>query len=148
MTKKLIVRKANFDDAKRIWEIRNHPTARQESLNTEEISLDSHLAWFWGKYFDKSNSICFIIEKEGFVVGYCRLDSDGNKYIISIAIDPDHHGKGFGTFLLGESLRQFGLDKTILATVKKDNPASLCIFKKNSFISTAEDTTSIYLERF
>ena len=52
MTKKLIVRKANFDDAKRIWEIRNHPTARQESLNTEEISLDSHLAWFWGKYFD------------------------------------------------------------------------------------------------
>lgn len=144
---KFIVRRADLEDAPKIWEIRNNPTARRESLNTEEIPLDSHLAWFENKYSEKSDNVCFVIEEEGFVIGYCRLDLNNNNYLASIAIDPNHHGKGLGTYLLGESLRQFGSKKNILATVKKDNPASLRIFQKNGFIPISNDLNSIYLER-
>ena len=147
MTDKLIVRRASTEDAERIWEIRNHSKSRVESLNTAEILLADHMSWFSRKYLENKESFCFVMEISERVVGYCRLDSDDNNYIVSIAMDPNYHGQGFGTILLSESLRQLNSDKTILATVKKDNPASLRIFEKNGFIPVTADATSIYLER-
>ncbi len=147
MTDKFIVRKASIEDTERIWEIRNHPLSRKESLNTEKIPLADHISWFSAKYLANSKDNCYVLEVGNKTVGYCRLDFQNDKYIVSIAIDPDHHGKGLGTFLLGESLRQLSPGKTILATVKKDNPASLRIFEKNGFIPVKDDNTSVHLER-
>jgi UDP-2,4-diacetamido-2,4,6-trideoxy-beta-L-altropyranose hydrolase len=147
MIDKFIVRRASVEDAQRIWEIRNHPLSRKESLNTEEISLADHISWFSAKYLANSKDNCSVLEIDKKTVGYCRLDVQDSKYIVSIAIDPDHHGKGLGTFLLGESLHQLNLDKTVLATVRKDNPASLRIFEKNGFIPVKDDDAFVYLER-
>ena len=147
MTNEFIVRKTGIEDAKRIWEIRNHPASRQESLNQKEISLNDHFDWFKNKYFENHNNACFVLEHQEMIVGYCRLDSDNNSYIVSIAIDPDYHGQGLGTILLSKSLRQLNTDKIVLATVRKDNLASLRIFEKNGFIPVKDDDASVYLER-
>ncbi len=147
MTDELIVRLASNEDAKRIWEIRNHPASRQESLNQNEIPLNDHLSWFKNKYFENQNNACFILGHREMIVGYCRLDSENNSYAVSIAIDPDYHGKGLGTILLSESLRQLDTNKVVLATVRKDNPASLRIFEKNGFIPITDDAISIYLKK-
>lgn len=147
MTSELVVRGASLEDAKRIWEIRNHPASRQESLNQNEIPLNDHLSWFKNKYFENQDNACFVLEHQEMIAGYCRLDYENNSYVVSIAIDPGYHGKGLGTILLGESLHQLNTNKIVLATVKKDNPASLRIFEKNGFIPITDDATSIYLKK-
>lgn len=147
MVNEFMIRRAGIDDAERIWEVRNHPLSRKESLNTQEIALVDHLSWFSKKYLENTKNHCFILEIDTKVVGYCRLDFQGDEYIVSIAIDPDYHGQGLGTILLGKSLGQLNTNKTVLATVKKDNPASLRIFEKNGFIPITDDAVSIYLKR-
>lgn len=140
-----IIRPINRNDSRRIWEIRNHPLARQNSGSPEEIPFEKHDHWFENKYFKDSNNICFVLEKEKNVIGYCRFDVDENdRYIVSIALDHDWQGKGLGQILLSESLKKLGEDKEILATVKKGNPSSLKLFQKNNFQLDKEDETNYY----
>lgn len=147
MQKNIIVRVATSKDAEGILEIRNDPLSRQESLNTESISLEKHVSWFNKKYLQNNNNHCFVLEKDKLVIGYCRLDLENNEYIVSIAISPDQHGNGFGTLLLSQSLKNLNTSRQILATVKKNNPASLRIFEKNGFVPITEDSQLIFLKK-
>lgn len=143
-----IIRLVSREDSKRIWEIRNHPLARENSGNSEEIPFEKHDQWFENKYFKNGKSVCFILETEENIVGYCRFDADEEKrYTISIAVDYDYQGKGLGRLLLSESLKKLTKNKEILATVKKRNPASIKLFQKNNFESYKEDEENFYLRR-
>jgi ribosomal protein S18 acetylase RimI-like enzyme len=142
--KDYIIRQIKREDSKRLWEIRNHPKARENSNNPEEIPFVKHDAWFENKYFKNSDNICFVLEAEGKVIGYCRFDQDENsRYIISIALDYDYQGKGLGQLLLEETLKKIPENKIVLATVKKGNPASLKLFQKN-FELDSEDEANFY----
>ncbi|MBU1131467.1 GNAT family N-acetyltransferase [Patescibacteria group bacterium] len=122
-------------DSKRIWEIRNQPATREYSKNSAAIPFAQHDFWFENKYFKGDKNICFVLEKDNKVVGYCRFDFDdkNNNYITSIALAPDCQGKGLGHKLLSGSLIKFKTDKAVLAEVKKDNITSAKLFQKNNF---------------
>lgn len=144
----LIIRSVKSEDSERIWQIRNHPLIRQQSGSQEEIPFEKHNLWFKKKYFSGDNNLCFVLEKENKVVGYCRFDSDDKGCcIISIALDYDHQGKGLGHLLLSESLQKFERNIEILATVKKGNIASLKLFQKNNFKLDKEDEENFYLKQ-
>lgn len=139
------IRKIKREDSKRLWEIRNHPKARDNSNNPEEIPFAKHDQWLENKYFKNSVNFCFVLETEGRVIGYCRFDLDeGKKYIVSIALDNDWQGKGLGHLLLNGSLKKISVNKEILAVVKKGNPASLKLFQKNNFKLDKEDEINYY----
>ena len=108
-----MIRRVKPEDSQRIMEIRNHPRVRNKSNNSEEIDFVKHDQWFNHKYFDSDDNLCFVLERENKVVGYCRLDLDNGSYIISIAIDPDFHGQGLGRQLLGQVLQEVGAGKNI-----------------------------------
>jgi len=134
--KNIKVRKINREDSRRIWEIRNHPLMRQNSNNQEETPFEKHDQWFGNKYFRDADNYCFILETGGEIIGYCRFDfdSDDNNYIVSIAVDAEHHGKGLGKLFLKESLDAFGeREKDIVAQTFKNNIPSQKIFEKNNF---------------
>lgn len=147
MEVKHLVRKVGLSDSARLWEIRNTPQARKESVNQDEIPWENHQRWFQEKYFSGQNNACFVMEDNGYVIGYCRLDNENDRYVVSIALDPNYHGRGLGTFLLFESLNQLNTDRIILATVKKDNPGSIKIFIKNGFIEKSADEAYLYFEK-
>jgi len=134
--KNFIVRKAEPKDSKRIWEIRNHPSVRENSNNAEEINFADHEAWLQKKYFNGESNHCYVLaDKEKKAVGYCRLDYAGpeDSYIVSIAIDCDYHKKGLGGYLLGESLVRLNSRKPVLAEIKKRNIASFKLFERHGF---------------
>ena len=145
-----LVRPANKKDSKRIWEIRNHPISRKYSGNSEKIFFARHNLWFKNKYFNGQDNYCFVLKsKDGLVVGYCRLDLDNinNYYIISIAIDPNHHGQGLGHRLMRDTLSQFARwRKGIFAEIKKENLGSIRLFQKNNFKIFKEDEKNYYLK--
>jgi ribosomal protein S18 acetylase RimI-like enzyme len=143
------VRKAKQEDAKAIWDIRNHPASRKYSANSEEIPLEKHLSWFVKKYFSEEDNHCFVlVNSVGTAVGYCRfdLDSENDHYIVSLALDTDYHGKGLGGFLLNNVLQRFRGKKDICAEIQKDNIASVKLFQKNNFIEYNENEKNYYLK--
>ncbi|PIR56349.1 MAG: hypothetical protein COU73_01395 [Parcubacteria group bacterium CG10_big_fil_rev_8_21_14_0_10_46_32] len=136
------------EDAKRVWEIRNHPSARSHSGNPEAISYQQHASWFANKYFSGLDNTAFVLVVDaGQVVGYCRFDCNKEQggYIVSIAIDSDFQGKGFGHALLRGALDQYAQGKVIFAEIQKDNIASVHLFKKNGFSIESEDEKKYYL---
>lgn len=144
-----MIRQVRREDSQRIWEIRNHPIVRANSSDPEEFSFNKHNDWFGKKYFSGGKNCCFVLENDtGKVIGYCRFDFDNNNdnYIVSIALDPDHHGQGLGHYLLSESLFRFSQEKDILAEIKKNNIPSIKLFQKNKFKIYQEDRENYYLK--
>lgn len=144
-----MIRRAKKEDSRTIWQIRNHPLNRKNSHNQKGIDFDNHDKWFTNKYFKNTDNYCFILEEEnGEVIGYCRFDLGNNNYIISIAIDHDYHGKGFGSKLLKESLeemkKKIKKDMAILAEVKRGNIPSIRLFEKYNFCLYKEDKKNLY----
>ena len=143
------VREVNREDSKKIWEIRNHPLARKNFNNPEEIPWKNHESWFEKKYFSRADNHCFVLlNGEEKIVGYCRFDFDEEKnmYVVSIAINHNNQGKGLGNYLLRESLQRFASKKDILAEIRKGNIYSIRVFQKNNFRIYKEDARNYYLK--
>jgi len=139
------IRNITEKDIKRIWEIRNSPSARENSNNPEEIPLDKHTEWMKNKYFTVDDNYCFVFDFNDRVIGYCRFDLQNGKYITSIAIDQNFHGMGLGEKLLKTSIEKMGLGKEISAEIQLGNIASLKIFQKNNFKIYRQDDKNYYL---
>jgi len=141
MTKRHTVRKATIGDAPRVLEIRNHPTTRAASLQTDEIPWERHAPWFERTYLtEDAGHSCFVVETEGIVVGYCRYDTqDDGIMLVSIAVDPEFRGQGIGASLLSESLATITEKSRIIAEILKRNDASLNLFIRNGFSIIDED---------
>lgn len=142
---------AKEEDSQRIWEIRNHPSVRKNSVNSEIISFDNHQKWFHERYFENENNFCYALKDEKNTIGYCRFDYDNEEkiYVVSIAIDPENQSKGLGSQLLSQSLKKLRNKKNIsvLAEIKKSNTASIELFEKNGFEKYKENENSYYYRK-
>ncbi len=140
------IRRAQPNDAQRIWEIRNEPAALAVAANPEIIPLAQHIAWFNNKYVTDKNSICFVAEADQNVVGYSRFDLDKAHYVNSIAIVSSMHGKGIGTLLLKQSIDQLKPSLPVHAEVRKFNTVSIKMFERVGFKKVSEDDKNIYFQ--
>lgn len=145
------LRKTEKKDAEKVWEIRNHDLIRKNSSNSGLISLEDHKKWFLNKYFNKQKNFCYILEDESKMIGYCRLDYDLEEkaYVVSIAVNPEKHGKGLGNFLLSGSLEKLCDDSEniFLAQVKRNNIPSAKLFERNGFKKYKEDEENYYYRK-
>lgn len=142
------IRPVKKEDCRSIWEIRNHPLVRKyATLNDEEIPFNKHKIWF-NNYLKNKNNLCYVLEKAGKVLGYCRFDMKNGKQRISIAVDPKFHSQGLGNYLLSNSIKRLRDKKNLIANIKRNNKISLRLFQKNNFkIDTeAEDPENYCLE--
>lgn len=130
-----LVRLAAREDAEAVLAIRNDPVTRVQSVqNQEPIPRAAHMLWFERQYFQGLGNMCFVLEIDLQVVGYCRYDLTPNEeYSVSIAVDPAYQGQGLGHELLSHSLQQLNSRRPVVGEVKSDNPASLKLFEKNGF---------------
>lgn len=138
----LKIRKAQFEDCEAVFSLRNDPSIRKSSFNAEELSYNSHQAWFKKSLNSFSRRIFIIEDEEEVVQGVVRFDLDEKQEeaVVSIFVSAKTWGKGIGSFALeqGELLlkQEFEEIKKIIARVKYDNEASVRLFSKNNYIPT------------
>lgn len=138
-------RPAVFEDLPRIVEIYNHAVAtRESSCDLEPISVAAREKWFHAH--TGSRRPIWVAEDadapERGVIGYLGFYYFMNErpgYFITadlaVYLHPEYHGKGLGTYLLGEAIRAapaLGVE-TLAVTIFASNAASIRLFEKHGF---------------
>lgn len=127
---------AKLDDAKDLFDWRNHANARRNSLNSDLISWSDHLKWFSSRMNDPSATI-FIIYSGKTKVGSIRFEEKENMYRVSIVLAPEHTSKGISADIIRAGTELFlkgkKVKKPVIAEVKENNIASIKAFKRAGF---------------
>ena len=127
-------RTATLGDAAILLTWRNNPSTRVFSHHSELILSDEHLEWLTARLERIQIEPFFLFAADYKAIGMSRLDilsGSVDKYEISILVDPNQHGQGIGTRILGMTCEAFfGLhpDYTIIASVHPDNFVSQKLF--------------------
>lgn len=131
----MIIRKATLEDAKWILDIRNHQDIRKLSLHDKNIiEFENHINWF-EKKINNDKDLFYVIENKNIIEWYCRLDFlEKNKYLISIAINPNTLSKWLWSKLLLEVLNNLNNWDNIIAEILEENQISQKFFNKFGFI--------------
>ena len=143
------IRQVNPSDINDLFEWRNDSTTRKFSTNTRKINFSTHTVWFQNILKDKENKY-YIGIKKGNKVGFVSYVKKGDRNLhVSININPEYRGHGFGSILLRQSQNKKEIrDKAdiLLAKVKNNNKASIETFKK-AFYSNYKNINSYYIFR-
>lgn len=132
------IRPATADDAMDLLAWRNDPVTRAMSGDSAEIGRDAHLAWFARALADPDRVI-YVAETGGAKIGMARFDRDGAAWIASVAVAPDHRGKGHGAALMRLALADLLAKRPgdVFARVREGNAASLRLFEGLGFKTVA-----------
>ncbi len=140
----MIIRKANINDAKWIFEIRNNSDIRKLSNNNKELNFKEHLNWLSIKINNINKNITkdifLVLELEKKIIWYIRLDYIiEKKYLLSIAILKEWQWKWYWHKLFKESLKFLKKWNIIIAEIIKKNINSKIFFEKLWFSLEKED---------
>lgn len=138
---------ATQNDMMITFEWASNPYLRKFSPNSGSIPMETHQRWFHKKLEDP-NCRFYIVKMDGKPAGTCRLDfiNHNADAEISYLLDPQFHGKGLGLKTIQELVEKAKLELTpaiprinLIATVHKQNVASLRIFEKAGFVLTSPE---------
>jgi UDP-2,4-diacetamido-2,4,6-trideoxy-beta-L-altropyranose hydrolase len=132
----LTLRRAGVEDSRRLWEWRNEQATREASFNTEHIPFEEHERWFLRKLPDPQMQILVAEDREGHEIGYVRFDIRDGEAEISVSVDENQRGKGYGTAMIkagSEYLLSAKRAERIIAHIKRVNPASVFAFERAGF---------------
>lgn len=132
------LRPATADDARRIFEWANDPTTRAVSFSSEPIPWETHVAWFARKLADPACRL-YVVCDDDEPVGQVRLDHEGARATISVAIAEPHRGRGLGVAAIRAALLESEAE-AIDAFILDDNARSIAAFERAGF-TLAERTT-------
>jgi len=124
----LMLRPAIMDDAHFVWECRNDPDARRESLHPEPIPFSHHAVWFRQALTNPLRRIWIAETADQTAVGYGRLDweTEGADATISVAVAPALRRLGFGVQII--QLTTSMSRASVWATIRTTNIGSLRAF--------------------
>lgn len=135
----IFLRRAEISDALLTYKWAIDPVVRQNSINTESFSFDSHYIWFMNKI--KSSNCHYFILMEKFPLGQIRFDKYQNGWLISFLIDELFRGMGLGTIIVQKGIEMLN-PENFYAYVKTNNEASNRIFKNLSFVEIESDVAN------
>jgi RimJ/RimL family protein N-acetyltransferase len=119
-----------------VWSWANDPAVRAVSFSKDDIPYDAHIRWFKTKLYDP-NCVFFIAEEiNQKPIGQVRYDLVGNEATISVIVDDNFKGQGYGPQIIARAsgrIFNIGHVKKIHAYVMPENHASIKAFKKANF---------------
>jgi len=137
------VRAAVEGDSHALWEWRNDPRTRANSLASTEVALEDHSAWFARSLMSSTRRIFIGVDPDLGRIGMVRFDRDGARSTVSINLAPHARGRGLSAPLLdlaiGAYVAQDPEVSTLVAEVKDGNVASLRLFASAGFTPRAVD---------
>ena len=144
------ITKASNNDSLDIFQWRNDPLTRRNSINTNPVSLKDHNQWF-NEVLNSKNTELLIGIENSMKVGVCRfsLNNLSNSVEVSINLNPLMRGKRISKKLLEESINYYlKTNKVMLtATIRIDNIPSIKIFEELNFIKIKSTDSFNYYER-
>ncbi|QJW91089.1 GNAT family N-acetyltransferase [Spirosoma taeanense] len=142
----LTFRKAQPADARLYFDWANDPDTRQQSFNSDAISLETHTAWFTRKLIDADALLLVFMDETGDPVGQVRFERKPvadmpDEIIIGLSVDARQRGKGLAHQLIKQGCavcrKQWGA-VTIHAYIKPENQASVRAFERAGFRLSGE----------
>ena len=94
-----------------------------------------------------TNSLLYILLKEGQVIGVCTVDLSGNSnYLYGLAVSEAYRGKGYGSYLAKSVVNQLieRNDKPFQIAVEDDNVGAKRLYEKIGFV---KQTQVVYLKQ-
>ena len=94
-----------------------------------------------------SNSLLYILLKEGQVIGLCTVDLSGNSnYLYGLAVVEAYRGLGYGSYLAKSVVNQLIAhnDKSFQIAVEDDNVGAKHLYEKIGFV---KQTQVVYLKQ-
>jgi len=135
-----------LEQASLIYAWRNDPRTRLQSLDTDEIPYPDHYKWCQKKLNDERSVLLIGVDSQGRDIACIRYDFFSRQARVSIYLNPDFTGQGFGKKMLLKSIAylqtRYPFD-TIAAQVKSTNTASLKLFEACGFVTIKEGTDVI-----
>jgi len=137
----VLMRDATRDDAATLLEWRNDATTRAMSRDQSLVADETHEKWLSARLGTEGPSRLFIAMQSGVAVGQIRLDLLPSAAAeISITVAPTKRGTGIGVemlFAAEDAARKLGV-RLLVATIRKENGASLKAFKRGGYYSFVE----------
>jgi FlaA1/EpsC-like NDP-sugar epimerase/RimJ/RimL family protein N-acetyltransferase len=133
--KEILIRNVQPNDSLDILNWRNHSNARRASRNKSEITYESHREWF-DKVIKDPNIKIFVFSDRDQKIGQVRFNKNGDNAEVSITVNPEFYGKGYGYLILKTAIAKYFNNGNIIALVAEiqtDNISSIKIFKKAGF---------------
>lgn len=124
------LRPATIADAELLFVWRNDPLTRQQSIHTEPVVWDSHLAWLETSLRNPNRQL-YIAEGivqdapgQPLILGTVRADKLDEEYELSWTVAPEQRGKGWGRKLVAALIEILPAQASYTAIVLHSNPAS------------------------
>ena len=138
------IREACMKDMLTFFRWTNEPEVRKNSLNSDNIKLESHIDWYKEKLKSKY-SFLYILESNDLPVGQIRFEVEDKYAIINYSIDYMVRGRGLANVLLSLGIKEFKKINKIplLAIVKSRNISSIKSFIRLGFVEKDENDDSI-----
>ena len=133
----LNLRKATIADSKLLFDWVNDKDVRLNAIDKKTILWENHEIWY-EKKLSSSEAHIFILELLGIAIGQVRYEQKEGYWVIDYSLDAAYRGRGFGKFLLSESLTYFSGEK-IKAYVLPQNIASSHVFKALHFMEAQDE---------
>lgn len=143
------LRKAKDSDSELLFQWANEPETRKYSLNNRQITPEEHRKWFRDKLADPNCHI-LIGSDNGKLIGVVRFQVENGAATVSVSVDKDCRGKGYGTALIEQGIRYMrtvGVD-SFLALVRQGNGVSVKAFKRAGFLYDKQQTFPEPMARF
>ncbi len=132
----LTFRRANISDVDLYFKWTNDALVRQNSLNTNEVQLTDHIAWFTRKIEDPNVLMYIFLDEENNPVGQVIVEKKNTGTAVGQSVAHEHRGKKYSTEMLTKATDDFLISfpkDTIVSVVKATNIASLKMSKNSGF---------------
>jgi RimJ/RimL family protein N-acetyltransferase/sugar phosphate isomerase/epimerase len=137
------VRKANIDDAEKLYNLSMDPVVRAASSNSSDFSYQSHVDWLRACLADQSKMF-LVCEIQGEFSGQIRFAIIERTATISISVVDKWRGSGITPLFFNRAVTELKRSRRnvekIIAIVKNENAISKNFFKKLGFALESSDT--------
>jgi UDP-2,4-diacetamido-2,4,6-trideoxy-beta-L-altropyranose hydrolase len=133
------LREMSADECELVWTWAKDPETRASSFSNATIPWADHAKWFKGKIEDPHCLYYLARDWKGEAVGQIRYDLDGDQAIVSVSIDRNSRGSGYGAEIIKEASRKVLKESTvelINAYIKTSNVSSLRAFVSAGYKET------------
>jgi UDP-2,4-diacetamido-2,4,6-trideoxy-beta-L-altropyranose hydrolase len=137
------IRNAEEKDREFVWKLSNDPKVRSLSFSSSEIPWKDHVKWFKSKLDD---TLCrfFIIENvAGLRIGQARSQKHKNEATVSISIQAEFRGLGYGTRIVSEISKAILNENDVSrinALIKPSNKSSINAFQKAGYLKKGKNS--------
>lgn len=132
MAEEFSIRHAKKSDMEMVFNLSNDDTVRENSINKAKISWESHTSWFENRIKNTEEPFYIIEDKNGSPVAQVRFNREDNGFVISLSINKNFRGKGYGCQVIKTATQELNM-YPVIAYVKTTNIPSKKSFLKAGY---------------